>query len=46
MDGSLQQAIYVDNETNSRSNGIDKNGIGPNAGGDPKYLGVGLRHLV
>jgi predicted porin len=36
---------YVDNETNSRSNGIDANGIGPNAGGDPKYLGVGLRHL-
>jgi len=36
---------YVDNETNSRSSGIVFNGIGPNAGGDPKYLGVGLRHL-
>jgi predicted porin len=36
---------YVDNETNSRSNGIVFNGIGPSAGGDPKYLGVGLRHL-
>jgi predicted porin len=36
---------YVDNETNSRSNGIVFNGIGPNAGADPKYLGVGLRHL-
>jgi predicted porin len=35
----------VDNETNSRSNGIVFNGIGPNAGGDPKYLGVGIRHL-
>lgn len=23
----------------------ETNGIGPNAGGDPKYLGVGLRHL-
>ena len=36
---------YVDNKTNSRSNGIVFNGIGPNAGGDPKYAGIGLRHL-
>jgi len=35
----------VDNETNSRSSGIVFGGIGPNAGGDPKYYGVGLRHL-
>jgi len=35
----------VDNETNSRASGIVFNGIGPNAGGDPKYLGVGMRHL-
>jgi predicted porin len=35
----------VDNEVNSRVNGIVFNGIGPNAGGDPKYLGAGIRHL-
>ena len=35
----------VDNETNSRSSGIVFGGIGPSAGGDPRYLGVGLRHL-
>ena len=35
----------VDNETNSRSSGIVFGGIGPNAGGDPRYMGVGLRHL-
>ena len=36
---------FVDNDTNSRSSGIVFNGIGPNAGGDPQYGGVGLRHL-
>ena len=36
---------FVDNDTNSRSSGIVFNGIGPNAGGDPQYAGVGLRHL-
>jgi hypothetical protein len=35
----------VDNEVNARASGIVFNGIGPNAGGDPEYLGVGLRHL-
>jgi predicted porin len=35
----------VDNETNARASGIVFGGIGPNAGGDPEYLGVGLRHL-
>ena len=35
----------VNNDVNSRSSGIVFNGIGPNAGGDPRYLGVGLRHL-
>jgi predicted porin len=35
----------VDNETNARASGIVFGGIGPNAGGDPKYYGVGLRHL-
>ncbi len=35
----------VDNETNARASGIVFGGIGPNAGGDPKYGGVGLRHL-
>jgi len=35
----------VNNDTNARANGIVFGGIGPNAGGDPKYLGVGLRHL-
>jgi predicted porin len=35
----------VENETNSRASGIVFGGIGPNAGGDPKYYGVGLRHL-
>ena len=36
---------HVDNEANARSSGIVFNGIGPNAGGDPKYVGVGIRHL-
>ena len=36
---------FVDNDSNSRSSGIVFNGIGPNAGGDPQYVGVGLRHL-
>jgi predicted porin len=36
---------FVDNDTNARSSGIVFNGIGPNAGGDPQYAGVGLRHL-
>jgi predicted porin len=35
----------VDNETNSRASGIVFGGIGPSAGADPKYYGVGLRHL-
>ena len=35
----------VKNDTNSRASGIVFNGIGPNAGADPQYLGVGLRHL-
>jgi len=35
----------VDNDTNSRASGIVFGGIGPSAGGDPKYYGVGLRHL-
>jgi predicted porin len=36
---------FVENETNSRSSGIVFGGIGPNAGADPRYYGVGLRHL-
>ena len=36
---------FVDNEVNARSSGIVFNGIGPAAGGDPNYAGVGLRHL-
>ena len=36
---------FVDNDQNARANGIVFGGIGPNAGGDPKYYGVGLRHL-
>jgi predicted porin len=36
---------WINNETNARFNGIVFNGIGPNAGGDPRYIGVGLRHL-
>ena len=35
----------VDNDLNSRSSGIVFGGIGPNAGGDPQYLGAGIRHL-
>jgi predicted porin len=35
----------VDNDTNARASGIVFNGIGPNAGADPQYYGVGLRHL-
>jgi predicted porin len=35
----------VDNEQNARHSGIVFGGIGPSAGGDPKYYGVGLRHL-
>jgi len=35
----------ISNDSNARFNGIVFNGIGPNAGGDPRYLGVGLRHL-
>lgn len=38
-------ATLIDNDTNARFNGIVFNGIGPNAGGDPQYFGVGLRHL-
>ena len=33
------------NDTNARYSGILSAGIGPNAGGDPRYVGVGLRHL-
>ena len=36
---------FVENDSNSRSSGIVFNGIGPNAGGDPRSCGVGLRHL-
>lgn len=36
---------FITNDTNARFSGIVFNGIGPNAGGDPRYLGVGLRHL-
>ena len=35
----------VDNDTNARVSGIVFGGIGPNSGGDPGYVGVGLRHL-
>jgi hypothetical protein len=35
----------VDNDENARASGIVFGGIGPSAGGDPKYYGVGLRHL-
>jgi predicted porin len=47
---SKRSSIYgyytlVNNDVNSRSSGIVFGGIGPNAGGDPQYLGVGLRHL-
>ena len=35
----------INNDTNARFSGIVFNGIGPNAGGDPRYVGVGLRHL-
>jgi predicted porin len=36
---------FIDNDTNARYSGISSGGIGPNAGGDPRYLGVGMRHL-
>ena len=36
---------FITNDTNARYAGIVNNGIGPNAGGDPRYVGVGLRHL-
>jgi predicted porin len=36
---------FVENDTNSRASGIVFGGIGPNAGADPRYYGVGLRHL-
>jgi len=36
---------FINNDTNSRFSGIVFNGIGPNAGGDPRYVGVGMRHL-
>ena len=35
----------INNDTNARFSGIVFNGIGPNSGGDPRYVGVGLRHL-
>ena len=34
----------VTNQTNARYNGIVFGGIGPNAGGDPMYTGVGIKH--
>jgi predicted porin len=37
-------ATFVENETNARYNGIVFGGIGPNAGADPRYYGIGLRH--
>jgi predicted porin len=36
---------FINNDTNARFSGIVFNGIGPNSGGDPRYVGVGLRHL-
>jgi predicted porin len=36
---------FVENDSNARSSGIVFGGIGPNAGADPRYYGVGLRHL-
>ena len=36
---------FINNDTNARFSGIVFNGIGPNSGGDPRYIGVGLRHL-
>jgi predicted porin len=47
---SKRSSIYaygtiVDNDTNARYTGASAAGIGPNAGGDPRYFGVGLRHL-
>ena len=47
---SKRSSIYaygtiVDNDTNARYTGASAAGIGPNAGGDPRYIGVGLRHL-
>jgi predicted porin len=47
---SKRSSVYaygtiVNNETNARYTGVSSSGIGPNAGGDPRYFGVGLRHL-
>lgn len=38
-------ATIINNDTNARYNGISAEGIQPNAGGDPQYIGVGLRHI-
>jgi predicted porin len=38
-------ATIINNDTNARYNGISAEGIQPNAGGDPQYIGVGLRHV-
>jgi predicted porin len=37
-------ATFTENETNARYNGIVFGGLGPNAGADPRYYGIGLRH--
>jgi predicted porin len=47
---SKRSSVYaygtvINNDTNARYSGISSAGIGPNAGGDPRYVGVGLRHL-
>ena len=36
-------ATLTENETNARYNGIVFGGIGPAAGADPRYYGIGLR---
>ena len=37
-------ATWVNNKTNAAYNGIVFYGIGPSAGADPRYFGLGLRH--
>jgi predicted porin len=37
-------ANFVENETNARYSGVAFNGTTPNAGADPRYYGIGLRH--
>jgi predicted porin len=38
-------ATIINNDTNARYQGISSEGMIPNAGGDPRYIGVGLRHV-